>query len=339
VPAFKSAYLIHGDDHGRIAERRAHLRTLAQDESGAHGLELFEGDQATPDAVAAALVAMTLATGRRFIIVDGAERWKDKELQPLEQALKAIPPDTTIAFFAREEGRAKAPPRLHKAVRKAGGDISAQDSVKPWELPKWVIARGRELGLEVEPDAARALVRHVGERQQRLLRELEKLALGAGESAPPGSSAPRRPPGGVARIDTDDVEALTAPSAQRKAWDLADALVVGDAQAATRVYLALRAQGERVPGLLYWISQRMRVAHEVADRLDAGEPPAQIKSGLRMPSRAADRLISDARQSGADRLRRATTEIADLELATRGGGSGVASEDTAALVAIQRIAA
>jgi DNA polymerase III subunit delta len=339
VPAFKSAYLIHGDDHGRIAERRAHLRALAQGESGAHGLELFEGDQATPDAVAAALIAMTLATGRRFIIVDGVERWKDKELQPLEQALKAIPPDTTIAFFAREEGRAKAPPRLHKAVRKAGGDISAQDSVKPWELPKWVIARGRELGLEVEPDAARALVRHVGERQQRLLRELEKLALGAGESAPPGSSAPRRPPGGVARIDTDDVEALTAPSAQRKAWDLADALVVGDAQAATRVYLALRAQGERVPGLLYWISQRMRVAHEVADRLDAGEPPAQIKSGLRMPSRAADRLISDARQSGADRLRRATTEIADLELATRGGGSGVASEDTAALVAIQRIAA
>ena len=58
-----------------------------------------------------------------------------------------------------------------------------------------------------------------------------------------------------------------------------------------------------------------------------------------MPSRAADRLISDARHSGADRLRRATCEIADLELATRGGGAGAAGEDTAALIAIQRIAA
>ena len=322
MPAFKPAYLIHGDDHGRIAERRAHLRALAQSESGVHGLELFEGDQATPDAVAAALLAMTLATGRRFIIVDGAERWKDKELEPLEHALSAIPPDTTIAFFAREEGRAKAPARLHKAVRKAGGDVGTEDSVKPWELPKWVIARGRELGLEVEPDAARALVRHVGERQQRLLRELEKLALA-----------------GLARIGVEDVEALTAASAQRKAWDLADALVAGDAQAATRAYLALRAQGERVPGLLYWISQRVQIAHKVAEALDAGEAPAQIKRGLRMPSRAADRLISDARHSGADRLRRATCEIADLELATRGGGAGAASEDTAALVAIQRIAA
>ena len=335
MPAFKPAYLIHGDDHGRIAERRAHLRALAQSESGVHGLELFEGDQATPDAVAAALLAMTLATGRRFIIVDGAERWKDKELEPLEHALSAIPPDTTIAFFAREEGRAKAPARLHKAVRKAGGDVGTEDSVKPWELPKWVIARGRELGLEVEPDAARALVRHVGERQQRLLRELEKLALGV-ESTPPGAN----PPGVIiARINVDDVEELTAASAQRKAWDLADALVAGDAQAATRAYLALRAQGERVPGLLYWISQRVQIAHKVAEALDAGQAPAQIKRGLRMPSRAADRLISDARHSGADRLRRATCEIADLELATRGGGAGAAGEDTAALIAIQRIAA
>jgi DNA polymerase-3 subunit delta len=324
VPAFKPAYLVHGDDHGRIAERRARLRALANLESGANGLELFEGEQATPDAVAASLAAMTLVLGWRFVIVDGAERWKDKELESLERALGAIPAATTVAFFAREDGRAKAPARLHEAVRKAGGDISAQSSVKPWELPKWVVARGRELGLEIEPDAARALVRHVGERQQRLLRELEKLALGT--DAETG-------------IDADDVEALTAPSAERKAWTVADALVAGDGPAAVRAYLALRAQGERLPGLLYWISQRVRIAHEVADALDAGEPPAQIKRRLRMPARAADRLISDARASGADRLRNATCEIADLELASRGGGSGAASEDTSALLAIRRIAA
>ncbi len=74
--------------------------------------------------------------------------------------------------------RNKAPERLHKLVKRADGDISAESSVKPWELPKWVLARAAELGLELEPDGARALIHHVGERQQRLLRELEKLALG-----------------------------------------------------------------------------------------------------------------------------------------------------------------
>ena len=58
-----------------------------------------------------------------------------------------------------------------------------------------------------------------------------------------------------------------------------------------------------------------------------------------MPSRAADRLIADAQRAGAAQLRRAIEEIADLELASRGGASGIAGEDTAALTAIERIGA
>ena len=326
MPTFKTAYLIHGDDHGRIAERRARLRALAEAISGAEGLELFEGEAAAPENVAAALDAMTLALGRRFLIVDGAERWKDKDLDSLDTALAAVGADaeTTVTFFAREDSRSRAPERLHKLVKRADGDISAESSVKPWELPKWVLQHAAELGVELEPDGARALIHHVGERQQRLLRELEKLALGAQDGV---------------RLDAAEVEALTAPSAERKAWAVADALVAGDSAGAVRAYLALREQGERLPGLLYWISQRVRTAHEVAAALDSGEAPAQIKRRLRMPSRAADRLIADARRSGADRLRQAVIEIADLELASRGGGRSGASEDTAALTAIGRIAA
>jgi DNA polymerase III subunit delta len=324
VTAFKPAYLIHGDDHGRIAERRSRLRGLAEAQSGAQGIELLEGEDAAAEAVVYALSAMTFALGRRFIIVDGAERWKDKDLESLEAALASIPPDTTVAFFAREDGRSKAPKRLHEAVQRAGGDVSAEESVKPWELPKWVITQARELKLTLEPDAARALIGHVGERQQRLLRELEKLSLGSRS--------------GVS-MDADEVEELTALSAERRAWSLADALVGGDVRGALGLYLALRAGGERLPGLLYWMGQRVRLAHEVARAIDEGEPAAQIKRGLRMPSRAADRLIADARRTGAERLRQAVVEIADLELASRGGGSRRSGEDTAALLAIRRIAA
>ena len=208
-------------------------------------------------------------------------------------------------------------------MKKLDGDIRAEDSVKPWELPKWVIAHAKELGLQLEPDTARALIAHVGDRQQRLLRELEKLALYAG----PG-----------ARLDSATVDELSAPSAEHKAWSLADALLSGDAAAATSLYLALRSQGERLPGLLYWMSARVRTAHGVAVALEAGESDAQVKRRLRMPSRAADRLIADARRAGAANLERTIEELADLELASRGGGNGVAGEDTAALLAIQRVA-
>jgi len=322
MPAFKPAYLIHGDDHGRIAERRSRLRALAEAESGAQGVELFEGETATPEAVAAALNAMTFALGRRFIIVDGVEGWKERGLEPIVPAMASMAPDTTVAFFAREDSRKKAPNGLHEAVRSAGGDISAEQSVKSWELPKWVTARARELSLQLDADAARALISSVGDRQQRLLRELEKLALWAGKGA---------------QLTAAEVEELAAPSAERRVWTLADALVAGDTQAATRVYLTLRAQGERVPGLLYWMAQRIRTALEIAQALDRGEPPAQIKRGLRMPSRAADRLIADARAGGSAQLQRALELVADLELASRGGGAGATSEDTAAVRAIQEI--
>ena len=322
MATFKPAYLIHGNDHGRIAERRRRLRALAENESGAQGIEVFEGDAATPEAVANALNALTFALGRRFIVVDGVERWTDKQFEVLEAALEQIPPDTTVAFFAREDNRSKAPKRLRDAVEKAGGDISAEESVKPWELPKWVIARARELGLQLEPDTARALIAQVGDRQQRLLRELEKLALYAG----PG-----------ARVDADLLEELAAPSAEHRVWSLADTIVSGDAAAATSLYLTLRSQGERLSGLLYWISQRVRTAHEIACALEAGQPAAQVKRQLRMPSKAADRLIADANRSGARNLERTIEELADLELASRGGGSGGAGEDTVALLAIQRV--
>ena len=123
VPAaFKSAYLIHGDDHGRIAERRSRLRALAESQSGTSGVEVFEGDACTPEAVAGALSAMTFAIGRRFVIADGVERWKDSEVGPVVEALNALDADSvTVTFFGREEGRSKVPAPLAKAVKDVAG--------------------------------------------------------------------------------------------------------------------------------------------------------------------------------------------------------------------------
>jgi DNA polymerase-3 subunit delta len=324
VPALKRAYLIHGDDHGRVAERRAGLRALAERESGAQGLEILEGDEASAERVVEVLSAMTLAIGRRFVIVDGVERWKDDDAEAVAPLLAGHGEDLTVAFFAREEGRIKVPPALVKAVEAAGGDVRAETTVKPWELPKWVAARARELDLELSPGAAKALVGHVGERQQRLQRELEKLAL----SLEPG-----------ARVEVEDVDDLAAPSAERKAWTLADALVARDGAAALRAYLDLRAHGERLAGLLYVMARRLRDAQGVAVRLEAGEAPAQVRRSLRMPPKAAERFLAEVQRSDSARLREAIAVLADLEHETRGGGKGVVAEDTAAVEAIARLTA
>jgi DNA polymerase-3 subunit delta len=293
---------------------------MAERESGVGGVELLEGESCTGEAVAAALSAMTFALGRRFVIADGVERWKDADAETVATALKGVDPDTlTVAFFAREEGRYKVPPGLVKAVEKAGGQVAEEGTVKPGMLPRWLQARASELGVEIDTQAAKALVAHVGDRQQRLLRELEKLALEHGAGA---------------HIGVEEVQQSSASSAERKLWTLADALVAGDEKAATRALLELRAQGERVTGLLWQMVRRLRDALTIAEALAAGKPAAQVKKSLRMPSFAADRLISDVQKRDVDAFRRALELMADLELETRGGGGGVLSEDTAAVRAV-----
>jgi DNA polymerase-3 subunit delta len=322
-PAWKPAYLVHGDDHGRLAERRARLRALAEAQSGANGAEVLEGDDATPEAAAATLSAMTFAIGRRFVIVDGAERWKDADVKRhLAPVLKDLDAETTVAFFAREDGRAKAPKALHDAVKAAGGDVGAEQMLKSRELPRWVAGEARRLGVELDHEAAQALVAATGERQQRLLRELEKLALEHG----PG-----------ARLAVDDVEAVAARSSERQVWSLLDALVARDREAATRTFVALRAQGESIARLVPLMARRVRDVLAIAERLEAGESPAQIRSSLRMGSWQADRRIAEARRSDVDALRRSLEALADLELASRGGEE--LDDDTVALRTIDAIAA
>ncbi len=321
----KPAYLIHGDDHGAVAERRAGLRALAEGQSdGAAALEVLEGEAASPTGVARALAAMTLAVGRRVIVVEGAERWRQAEVEEqLAPALAAMPADTTLAIFAREEARAKAPQALHDAVAKAGGQIGAQMTVKPWELSKWAREQATRLGLELDAAAAKALVAQVGERQQRLLRELEKLALEGGSAASSGGTAPRK-------VSVEEIESRAAHSAESRAYALADALVAADATAATVTYLRLREQGERLAGLTYLLASRMREALAISEQLAQGRSAAEIKRGLRMPPRAAERLIADVGRRDPERLRAALGTLATMELDSRGGAVLDADRDTLA---------
>ena len=43
--------------------------------------------------VAGALSAMTFALGRRFVIADGVQRWKESDVEPVAAALAGMDPE------------------------------------------------------------------------------------------------------------------------------------------------------------------------------------------------------------------------------------------------------
>ena len=262
-------------------------------------------------AVAGALSAMTFAIGRRFVIADGVERWKEADVAAVAAAMEGMDPEAlTVAFFAREDGRVKAPAALHKAVEKAGGKVARR------ERPEGRVRCRRGWPSRRQSSASSSTSRPRGRSSPR------SATASSGCCA---SSRSSRSSTGRARTSASRrSQASSASSAERKAWTLADALVAGDEKATVRLLVELRQQGERLPSLQYQMVRRVRDALAIAEALAAGKPAAQVRKTLRMPSFAADRLIADVSNRDVESYRRALELLADLEVESRGWRRGSA---------------
>ena len=314
----KPVYLICGDDDAKIDDWRARVRRRAEAEQGPGALEVIEGKAARPEALAAATATLTFATGTRYLLADGVEGWRAGELEPIERALAAMPPATVLVLIAR----GRAPERLAKAVRRAGGEVREHAAPKPWALPPWVVERAREHGLHLDAEAAKALLGIVGPRPARIARELEKLALAA---------HPRT------QLASEDVERLASGETSPRAFDLADALVAGDGRRALALAEELVACEGRPAGLLFPVVGRLRQVQRAAELLDAGLPEQRVAAALKGPPWAAKRTVAQARGASREVLERALCALADLELDLR--GQTELDDETALSLALARAAA
>ena len=317
MSSLKPAYLVCGDDDAKIDAWRARVRRRAEEERGPGGLETFEAGSSEPDEVALSLAALTFDPGTRYVLVDDAGAWKASQLGPLEAVLADMPPESVLVLIVR----GKALKQLCKAVEKADGEVREYAAPKPWELPRWTIERGRELGLEVDGEAAKELVALVGAGQQRISRELEKLVLAV---------HPRT------QVSSADVDALAARDASPQVYDLADALVAGDLRMTFVLAEQLEAHGERPGRLIFPLVRRLREVHRAAALLDSGMPDAKVGEALRAPPWLAKKTVARAKRADRAALERAICVFADLEVDLRGGGSLALDEDTAFSLALAR---
>lgn len=314
-------YLIAGTDQAKIDATRARLRARAEGDGGAAALEVFEAAEGkgAPDheALLAAIPAMSLTESRRYLLADGVDRWRDRQLDAVMATLAGLPADLTLVLIAR----AKAPPKLTKAVKAAGGEIHEFEAPKPRDVPRVLVAEARRLGFSLEPAAARLLVERMGAGQVRLRNELERLALWAGE-------------GGTVRAS--DLDEMVSDTSEAAVWGLSDALLERDPSRAIEIAERLVSQGENVTGLVYGLASRLRKACTASRQLREGVPPKQVESGLGMHPYAARQLVARLGRTSLEDLERATIVLADLEVWCRGGADY--GDELALTLALRRAA-
>jgi DNA polymerase-3 subunit delta len=189
-------------------------------------------------------------------------------------------------------------------------------------LPTGAAEGAADAGLHLDQEAAKALVGVVGTRQQRLQREIEKLAIVA---------HPRT------QLSADEVERLAAGDASMQVYDLADAVVAGDLPATMRLAESLTAGEDRPSRLLYPIVRRLRDVHRATELLDAGVPEQKVAGAMKMAPWQAKRTLAQAKRTNRDSLAQAICLFADLERDLRGAGE--LDEDTAFSLALAQAAA
>ncbi|MEX0992612.1 MAG: DNA polymerase III subunit delta [Solirubrobacterales bacterium] len=322
----KPAYLIHGDDEVKLDAWRTRLRARALTEAPEATLEVLTDDRLTVDALVAATTAMTLGTGRIYVLADGVEKFRDADMKQLAVAIGNLSTDITVVLIASGEaknGKGPAPATLAKAVERAGGEVHLCAASTDGRLTSWVAGRADTLGLLISREAVELLIARVGDRQRSLMRELEKLATYASDGN---------------RIEPDDIEAVCGVNVEGRAYDLATAIIAGDRRRALQLVEQVKASGEEPMRILFPLKSKFVDTRTAWAMLEEGRTPQDVQARLRLyPSRRARDTVAEARSADGEQLERAIAELADWDYAIRGGSN--LDGWTALTLAVERVTA
>jgi DNA polymerase-3 subunit delta len=301
-----SAYLIRGTDKPKVTRVLRRLRDRVGEDATEH-LSAFES---TGEDVAAACNALGLFTvERRLVVVENVESWKPADLKAIQEYLDQAAPTTVLALVGDDVKRDSA---LAKAVDKAGEvlsyDLPTRGRGSKADLPKWVQQQFHDRGVQIDIEAARALVELVGEDAQELDTEVDKLTTwAAGEPVGEHEVAELVP----ARAETPPFDLTDSWGRRDVAGVLAasERLVERSGDAARDVLL-------RTAGLLTNHVGRVR---ECQDLDGQGVPPGAAAERLKRNRFYVQKLYEQGRNYTPDELGSAVVRLADLDLALKGG--------------------
>jgi len=235
-------------------------------------------DDGWDEAVARAQTLPMLAR-QQVVIVEGAEhveelgeKSRDQILSLLEAYFKSPAPFTVLVIEAAElDGRQ----RFSKLLQEEG--LVVELTIGAESAPLMAMQMAKDLGAEIEREAAVLLAEMLNASPARMRIEIEKLATYTRG----------------ARITTVDVDKLVVAARQNTVWQLADMIASRKGDAALCCLENLIREGEQPVGIVGAVAWRYRKLIE-ARELPAGTRGFQASRQLGMNSDAAETLVRQA---------------------------------------------
>lgn len=291
----QSIYLLTGSDRPKVVRALRRLRDRFPDES----VDVLTAPPTSGEEAVAACNALGLfSDGGRLVVVEGVESWRAPDVEAVEAYLTDASPGAVLALWAHETPKSSA---LADVVTKRGKVLS-YDVPRPRSPSAWVASEFKRLGVEVDSDAARALVEIVGDDILMLESEIEKIATWAAGQP----------------IGVSDIEAIAVPAREVEAWAVTDAWGARDLPAAIAACEALLEEREPFSIAVGLASHVVRVrAAQILAEEGVSPRDAYKRLGLRseFPARKA---LAQSENYSREELDTAIVRLAELDAALKG---------------------
>lgn len=301
-------YLLHGDDEFAIAQFVASLEARVGDAATASmNITRLDGRTSDPGDAFSAAASMPFLANRRLVILSHPlARLSGKAAQGsfLEQ-LERVPASSALVLVEDKEltdpkDRRKGKIHWLEKWARAHPELAIQ---KAFSLPRgaamtrWIQERARLAGGQFTPQAASLLVTLVGEEPRQVDQEIQKLLTYVNF---------RRP------VEVDDVENLTADTAQGDIFAMVDALGNQQGHAAlTMLHRLLEMQDPiSIFGMVVRQFRLLLLAREV---LDAGGQKGEVAQMLRIHPYVAEKVSEQARHFALAQLELLYHRLLDLD--------------------------
>lgn len=245
---------------------------------------------------------MPMLAQRQVILVDGAEsverlgeESRDEILKALGEYFESPAPFTLLLIEADALDRRQ---KFFKLLTEQA--LIVELSIDAGSAPAMAAQMARDLGVEIDREAAVLLAENLNDEPARIHIELEKLATYV--------QAPR----GSGRITQVDVEKLVMAARRNTVWQLADMLVGRNRDAALKFLENLLREGEdpvAIVGALSWTYRKLIEARELPAHTNGHQAARQL--GMRPES--AELAVRQAHRTSKAELIAGITALAEAD--------------------------
>lgn len=274
---------------------RAQLRKLTGDFIEKYGdlaVEQLDGEETSFEKMQEALTSLPFLASQKMVVLStpGANK---QFAERLEQILPEIP-ETTYAILV--EPKLDKRGSYYKLLKKQT-DFQEYTRLDERALAKWAVTYAKEQGAALSLTDATYLIARIGTGQQRLSREIEKLAVAA------------------KTINKQTIDELTEASPQSTIFELIDAAFSGNAARAMKLYdeqRALKVEPQQIIAMLTWQLHVLAVIKAAGER-----SPDTIAREAKLSPYTVRKSSSVARHLSFAELKHRIKRLAELDAASK----------------------